>query len=203
MFRIVSIIEGHGEVQALPILIQRTLSHIDPTFEYEIIRPPLRLPRGKIDKDDEFKRMVELASRKTQGCGAVIILYDADDDCPATKGPLILEKAQQYRPDIVFKAILANKEFESWFVAAASSLAGQKGLSPDMHTPENPESIRDAKGWLRSYLPPDKAYSSTLDQPAFTALFNMAEAEQNSDSFAKFMRDMRTLINARKNDNAC
>jgi hypothetical protein len=58
--------------------------------------------------------------------------------------------------------VLANKEFEAWFLAGASSLAGHHGFPADLAPPPEPESIRGAKEWLtkqrkgkRSALQPD------------------------------------------------
>lgn len=193
MFKISCIVEGEGEVQALPVLLRRVITDIAPTFQYEICRPPIRLARNKFDRDDDFSRMVQLASNKITDQGAVIILLDADDDCPATKGPEILSRASSLRPDRVFRVIMANREFESWFLASATSLSGRKGMHADLSIPTPIEHIRDAKGWLKSNREGGR-YAPTTDQAAFASVFDYCLAERNSDSFAKFMKDVRSII---------
>lgn len=190
MFRIVSIVEGHGDVEALPVLIRRII--VDEGVRVE---KPIRLSRGLFRDGTEFSRMIDLAARKTQGNGVVLILADADDDCPAEKGPELLAIARRIHPDTIFRVVLANREFESWFLAGADSLAGRRSLPPDLGSPENIESIRDAKGWLERRMSSGK-YTETVDQPAFASLFDMAEAERRSDSFAKLMRDIRSALPA-------
>jgi hypothetical protein len=89
--------------------------------------------------------------------------------------------------------VLAKQEFEAWFLASAPSLAGTRGLPNTLTAPADPEGIGDAKGWLGRQMA-GGTYSETLDQPAFAAGFDLAIAEQNSDSFQKFMRDIRSVV---------
>jgi len=61
----------------------------------------------------ELERAVELAARQIQHGDAVIILIDADDDCPAELAPKLLSRAKETRPDRDIRVILANKEYEA------------------------------------------------------------------------------------------
>jgi len=104
-------------------------------------------------------------------------------------------RAQQARGDIPVAVVLAKKEYEAWFLAAAVSLRGERQLSLKMTPPPDPESIRDAKGWLRSQLPPNRRYREVTDQPALTALFDMQQA-RTAASFDKCYREIVRLITA-------
>ncbi|MGN9894906.1 hypothetical protein [Micromonospora sp. L31] len=73
---------------------------------------------------------------------------DADDHCPADLGPRLLHRAQAARPDVKVCVVLANREFEAWFLAAAKSLGGLRGLPDVLEPPAYPEAKRDAMGWL-------------------------------------------------------
>jgi len=108
-------------------------------------------------------------------------------------GPDLLTRATTTRPDRPIFVVLAKHEFEAWLLAAAESIRGKRGLPEDLTAPAEPESIRGAKEWLRDHMPPNRAYSSTTDQPALAALFDMQMARR-ADSFDKFYREVTTLL---------
>ncbi len=83
---IACIVEGHGEVQAVLILIRRTAAIIDPALAIDV-KPPLRISRSKLIRGQELERAVEFAARKTGNQGGILILVDSDDDCPANSAP--------------------------------------------------------------------------------------------------------------------
>lgn len=192
MSTIACIVEGHGEVEAVPLLVRRLAAELRPGC-VPTIRPVLRIPRSKLVKEGELERAVELAARKMEGPGAILVLLDAEDDCPALLGPQLLRRAATCRPDKNPAVVLAKREFESWFLAAAESLRGRRGLPQDLHAPEQPEEIRGAKEWLERHMPPHVRYSETLDQPAFAALFDLRSARR-TDSFMKCCREVARLL---------
>lgn len=182
-----AIVEGHGEVEALPCLIRRVVTEQNlPSVE---MPAPLRLPKGKMKKADELARAVELMVRKTAPDGGVLVLLDADEECPAELAPRLL--AGVSRADRRIRVVVAKPEFEAWFVAAAESLRGKRGLPDDLVGPTEPEAIRNPKAWLGDRMP--NGYSETLDQPAFASLFDLALASR-APSFAKLLRDLRVLV---------
>ena len=138
--------------------------------------------------------MVEFAARNIRGQGAIFILLDGDDDCPAQLGPELLSRALQARSDLPIAVVLAKYEFEAWFLAAAKSLRGQRGLKNNLQPPNNPEGIRGAKEWLSQRREGTGTYSPTVDQPGLTARFDLAQA-RHADSFDKCYRDIARLLN--------
>jgi hypothetical protein len=192
--RIGCIVEGHGETQAVPLLIRRIAGYIDPVLQLEVV-PPIREPKSKLLRAGELERAVELVARTTGGHGAVLVLLDSDDDCPAITGPTLLHRARQARPDLPVAVVLAKCEFESWFLAAAESLRGQRGLPADLRAPPDPESVRGAKEWLSRRMPAGQSYRETLDQPALAARFNL-DAARRADSFDKCFREIARLLAA-------
>ena len=52
----------------------------------------------------------------------ILILLDANGDCPGDLGPTVLKSAREACSDRRFEVVLAKREYESWFVAAAESL---------------------------------------------------------------------------------
>ena len=92
MPRIITIVEGHGEVQAVPILLRRLAVEIKPEI-YLDVPPPIRVKRQKILKEGELERAVELAARKSEPCDGILILLDADSDCPKELAHSLLDRA--------------------------------------------------------------------------------------------------------------
>ena len=146
--RVASVVEGHGEVEAVPLLLRRFAAQWDPSVPFEALKP-VRIARSKLLKQGELERAIELAAYKAPE-GGVLVLIDCDDDCPAQLGPTLLRRAVP----VVHNAavVIAKSEFESWFLAAAESIAGHRGLRDDLTTPQDVESIRDAKGWLKRQM---------------------------------------------------
>jgi len=194
-FSIVPIVEGSGEVYAVPILLRRMALEV-PNASGLQINPPLRVKAGSFLNDAEyFHRYIELASRKAhqhpKSC--VLMLLDCEDECPARLGPELLNRARLVRPDIHFLVILAYREYETWFLAAARSLRGVSGLPADLEPPPNPESIRDAKGWLSRKRP--AGYNEPNDQPKLTAQFSFEEGKQ-VPSFARAFNKITEFLNS-------
>ncbi|QQP89470.1 DUF4276 family protein [Skermanella rosea] len=135
MVFIAPIVEGHGEVEAVPVLLHRMAAHHMSNVPLRV-NPPIRVKCGSFLNDDVyFRKHVALAAAKAapQG-GHVLILLDCDDAkwCPATLGPHLLERARRVRRDVSHLVVLANKEFETWFIAAIASLGGQQGVARDL-----------------------------------------------------------------------
>jgi hypothetical protein len=112
---------------------------------------------------------------------------------PAEKGPEILARAVKARPDRQVRVVLAKREFEAWFLAAARSIAGERGLVADLVPPPDPEGVGDAKGWLRRHSDPGRTYRETIDQPALVELFDL-DAARAANSFDKLWRDVIGLL---------
>jgi hypothetical protein len=89
--------------------------------------------------------------------------------------------------------VVAKSEFESWFLAAASSLVGHRGLPDSLDGPPDPEAMRDAKGWLSARMR-GHPYKPTIDQAPLAARFDLGAARKTSPSFDKFWRDVALLL---------
>lgn len=190
--KIAAIVEGHGECEAVPILIRKIAQDIAPDFVPKVLSP-FRVPASRLSKEGELERTIILAANKLQGRGGIVVINDCDDGCPAEDGPALLKRAKTARNDLPISVILAKKEFEAWFLAAATSLQGERGLPNNLVPPKDPESIRGAKEWLSDRMPPSKSYTETTDQAAFTAMFDM-KAARTADSFDKCYRDIRHML---------
>ena len=194
MYRIATIAEGHGEVEAVPVLLRRIANEVAPSINLETPRP-IRVKRNQIVREHELERAVGLAASLAGADGSILVLLDADDDCPADLARALLRRAEQSRPDRSIRVVLAKAEYESWFLAAADSLAGHRGIDEGASPPPDPESIRNAKGWLRARMPRGQRYRETRHQAAFTASIDLASARR-APSFDKMWRDVSALLGA-------
>lgn len=193
--RLVSIVEGDGEVGAIPILVRRIAEVVDPTSYVDCPRP-IRVPRGKlIAKPDEMERAVRLARLEAGESGAILVVLDSDGDPPCQLGPNLHRRVKTFAGDMDTGVVVAHREFEAWFLAAAESLRGHRGLPADLVGPPYPESIADAKRWLRERMPPGRRYRETADQPALAAIFDL-QAARRAGSFDKFYREVERLVHS-------
>jgi hypothetical protein len=188
---VASIVEGDGEVIALPRLLHRIAAELGVGL---LTPTPQRVPRGKLTMTGGIERWVAAAAPRVPANGGVLVLIDADDDCPAQLGPELLSRALAARGDKRIAVVLANREFEAWFLAAAPSIAGKYGFSASLTGPEKPESPRDCKGLLTSARPKGRPYKEMVDQAPLASVFDMKMAREQSDSFAKFYRDVAWLL---------
>ena len=90
--RLGCIVEGHGEVEAVPVVVRRIAERESP-FEFIQIPRPIRISKDSFVKAGELERTVELAARLAGEAGGVLIVLDSDDDCPAEQGPALLARA--------------------------------------------------------------------------------------------------------------
>ena len=184
---IACIVEGDGEVRALPVLLQQLNAWLTPKY-WPKVAAPIRVRRDRfLARDAEFENYVRLAMAKAGPKGWVLILLDADDDCPAELAPRIVERARRMGIGSSLSVVLANREYEAWFIAAAESLDGQRGFALGEPLDIDPEVPRNAKGWISERMRGGK-YREVIDQPAFSALLDLAQARKNSASFNKLCR---------------
>ena len=196
MTAVASIVEGDGEVAALPILLRR-LSQWRGAANYVDVLTPIRVYKDRfLNRPEEFSRHLKLAAAKCGDAGWILILFDADDDCPAQKGALVLAQAKTIVPHRRVAVVLANREYEAWFIAGAKSLNGCRGFQYlEEDSLIDPDVPRNAKAWVRDRMP--SGYGETTDQPAFSARFDLELAHQRSRSFRKLCSEWdKNAVNA-------
>jgi hypothetical protein len=193
---IAPIVEGHGEDHAVRTLLQRIWTELLGGEHAEIVKP-IRSKRYAVVREKEFERAVSLACLKLSEMSEepkrlVLVLLDADADPPCILGPNLLAMAQKCRADVDAACVLANVEYETWFVAAAESLGEYLQLE-GAAIPSDPEAARAGKGWIgRHFLGP--SYSESVDQPRMTARMDLRLCRRRSKSFDKLCRELEKRI---------
>lgn len=197
MLSIYPIVEGHSEVYSVPILLRRFAHEVFEEFEFRVL-PPYRLPKGRIIPGPHLEAAVTFGRRKldlSDGRRAILVICDADDDCPGQTAPVLLQSVIPVAAHIRASVVFAKAEYESWFIAAVRSLRGHGRIANDADAPADPEAIRGAKEYLeRNCMVPGATYSPTVDQPALTQRFSLEEARQACSSFDKLWRDLEHLF---------
>ncbi len=191
---LVPVVEGHGEEKALPAILHRMAAAIGRPLGLQV-NPPIRVKAGSFLRPDHayFARYVQLAAAKSaQDAGLVLILLDCEDDCPARLGPDLLRRARAVRSDADYLVVLAYREFETWFLAAAHSLRGIDGFAADAEPPPDPEALRDAKGWLGARMAPH-GYDPVVHQLAMGRKFDLQQA-RSVPSFDRFYQRLSRFL---------
>jgi hypothetical protein len=188
MKRLVCIVEGKGEIAALPNLCARILLELE-AWNWVVDPDPIRQPRSRLVdervtsprrpiRDGTFHAALELAlhSRKPDG---LLVLCDSDDDCPVAWGTSANGCIESRCRGT---AVMIVREYETWLLHGLQQAAD---LSVAVI-----ETKRDAKGLLRRFIP---GYQPTLHQLRVTRELDIARCRARSDSFDKLVRDLAAL----------
>ena len=189
--RIQPVVEGHGEVDAVPVLLRRLLAEALTTGV--VVGKPICRTRSELATEEGLARSIEMA-RDKPNCAAILVLFDGDKDCPAHLGPAAQGWANAAARDLPCAVCIAHREYESWFLATLDSLR-HKAIKADAQAHPQPEVPRNAKGEMSRRML-GRGYKPTTHQPAFSALFCLADAYQRCRSFRKLTTSFGQLLAA-------
>jgi hypothetical protein len=202
------IVEGETEERCIKAILSgiwRDLLHATDREPLAVLEP-VPAHRSSLVKHNhpELDEMVERAFRVLRSRlrhsaadrGFVLLLIDADEDCPSTLGPQLLARARAVRTDADIACVLAKRELENWFKAAAASLADVCGLPDDLTVPKNPE---DGSGdtWLTRQMQRKdrrRKYTKPADAVEMVQRMNLQECRDNAPSFDKLCRELEARM---------
>ncbi|MFN8635074.1 MAG: DUF4276 family protein [Chloroflexota bacterium] len=210
--RIVSIVEGRGEstFNAVPILIRRIAQEIGCYVDsYRTVRTRRdTFPRSSSERE----RALRLARADADPNGAILVLLDSDGEPPCVNrahrsslcllGPELLRAVSPLASGLPIAVVMAEREFEAWFVAAAESLVFSGDLRSGTTAPVNPDVLHDPKGWLSERMRSRPQYRPAADQARLTEHFSLQMARDNSPSFDSAYQEIERLIRAAYADQA-
>ncbi|MFC5380088.1 hypothetical protein [Aquipuribacter nitratireducens] len=174
---VASIVEGFGEVQALPKLLHRLWPTLGaPGWLHTPV--PHRLPRGQIVKPERLEAAVRVQSARVQGRGGILVVVDADDDDPAELEARLA--AAEATKGVRLRVVAAVPEYEAWLLAG--------GAADDV----DPEAHRDAKSLVSSLLL-DEPYRETRHQALLSQRLDVGRALSRSPSFRRLVHGLREL----------
>jgi hypothetical protein len=202
--RVFPVVEGHGEEQAIRLLLTRIWTELLQVPYLEVLKP-MRCPRtrlvrgadGSVIDQASLQSLLDFAALKlgsgSTDPGMVLFLLDADDAPACRLGPTLLANARSLRSDLDIACVLATPEYETWFVAAAESLGRFLHLGDENAAPLDPERNRLRKGWIEQRFRGIK-YSETVDQPAMTKAMDLHLCRRRSPSFDKLCRELQKRL---------
>ena len=202
--KIVPVVEGWGEEKAVPCLIRRWLRHRRLHQFFEV--PDLAVNAkgcGNLKADYDRQRhigiehYIQAALRNRPD--AILVIVDADDECLSRDrgnglGPELLARARAVASHIPLAVVVANREYEAWFLASLTSIR-KAGLFPaGTRIPGelSPEAHSGCKSLIAHLL--SCPYEETTHQLQLTGGLSFSTGVQRrSPSYGKLMRDLDRL----------
>lgn len=189
--KIQPIVEGYGDVEALPVLLRRLIDEAQ-VWGVDIGRP-IRKRRDQLVSETEVKKAVRLALLQPD-CRAILILFDGNSDCPAKLAPTVQAWAATAAANVPCGVVIAHREYEAWFLAAIESLRGHRSVKDDAESHLDPENPRGAKEQLEARMRAGTSYLERTNQPAFSTSFSLSDAYRRSRSFRKLVSSFGLLV---------
>jgi len=211
-FYISLIVEGQTEVDCIERLLHRVWNEtLTFTFRLQVL-PASRAARASLTHVDAtaLELKVEEARLKldrylgldSTARGCIILLLDAEDECPAILGPRLTTALAGMVPAAVLTCCaLAKSMFENWIVAGAKTLGGVNGLPDVIPSRKDFENFNGAT-WLEKSLRGvnnSRKYKKTEDAKVFVNKMDLAECCCNSPSFNRLVRKLRSFIDTQLN----
>lgn len=182
---VTAIVEGHGDVAALPALLGR----IGQAIGTPVVTPnPIKAKEWPgLKSAGEFERYLELAYRR--GTGHIIVALDLDDGCAVVESNTAKERAEAWRNGrtVQVSIVFFVREYETMFIHCAADIPGGRHTVPVA----DPESIRDAKGEIKRVT--GRRYKESQEQLAYTRLINLRSLFSKSRSFKKLCKELSGL----------
>ncbi len=145
----------------------------------DVKRPKKAKDRGALVK--RLENFLVHASR-TPGCAAVLLLLDADEDCPRELGASLAQRARDAGLSIPIAVVCAKREYENWFLASDEEFTGDV------------EEFGGAKDWLSRSMQTGIIYRETRHQASLSATMNIEAAFQASRSFRRLCSAVEQLV---------
>ena len=198
MRKIVPVVEGPGELDAVPELIRKVLREYQKS-DVAVAHPKNAHGVGGLTVAGGLERFLRYALNEP-GVSGVLILRDADNECPYDLAQDLATRARALNAPVPVAVVVAKCEYEAWFLASIETIAGldldgRPGISGGT-TCQDPEAQGDAKGWITRAMPGSRAYKETFDQLAMTRLLDIGVAHRNSRSFRRFCKAVVELCSA-------
>lgn len=193
------VVEGHGETAAALNLVTRLWADLAlPPLHWE--DPPIR---GRALHTEAGINQAAGLVRAKRGARALLVLRDADDDCPKVTGPQAARWLANAKLPFPAAAVLLRREFETLFLPSLWRMAGRPlvdvrgvsrpGLRLNAKFTGDPEGPRDAKGAVSDQFTSGR-YKPTLDQLALTRLVDFGDLRAASvPAFGTLERALRFL----------
>ena len=194
---IIPVVEGPGDVDALPGLLYRILSEKLGHYDVMVAHGKANVvnAHNRSNLENKLEKYLRYALNQPD-CAAILVLVDADDDCPVVEFQRLSQRCEQSGVGVPVQIVYAHREFESWFLASWETVKDQAGL-PNTESPVGPiENVANPKQWIIDRKPKGEGYKPTSHQVSYTTAINLDLAHQNSRSFRRLCHALELLVGA-------
>lgn len=192
---IIPLVEGPGDEGAVPVLLRRIIQAHYPDSMGVAIGHPM-VAGGNTGLITHYERFLEYKRAGTSGCGGVLVLLDADEDCPKDLACELAGRALACNLPYPLAVVVARCEYEAWLLASASEMEDRLPRADRVKVPADLEGVRNPKSLLTEMMGPGRAYKETIDQARLSAKLNLSLAEENCRSFRRLLSAMGFLLQA-------
>ena len=195
MLTIVPVVEGDGDVAALPELLVRILQEKYNRYDVFVLQGKTAVVKtnGRQNLEKKLDKFLRHAQNKPN-CGAILILVDADIDCPVTLAQQLSQRCDQIGTKCPVQIVCAYRSYESWFLASLNTIKGQHGIPNTASLVNDPESVLNPKQWLGDQMPSGQAYKETTHQVPLSRAIDLDLAHRNSRSFRRLCHALEQLL---------
>lgn len=184
--RLLPIVEGPGDIEAVPILI-RSVLHFHGLYDVDVLRPYRFGDVHKVARN--YERYVRTAEKEK---AAILWAIDCDDGCPVQW----VKHFEQELPGgitVPVRFAFFCREYECIFLAERECLR-HLAIPEKAELPTDPESVRGAKEFISSLMPRGSAYKETVHQARLTARLDLGVARKNSRTFRHLEKTLLDLV---------
>ena len=192
---IVPVVEGAGDVAALPELLGRILWEMYDRTDIIVAQGKSGVvnANGRQKLERKLENFLQHAQNKPE-CDAILVLLDADDDCPVELAQGLLERCERMGLNRPVQIVCAHRSYESWFLASLDTIKGQRGISDTAVLSQAAEDVSNPKQWLTDQMPRGQAYKETIHQASLSQSIDIGMAHRNSRSFRRLCHALEQLL---------
>ena len=143
--------------------------------------------RGNLTRDGGIERFFGYVRDQD----AVLIVLDADEDCPVDLALGLAQRIRALRPSVPAAIVAANAAFEAWFLADLESIAGKRVKSrvliPEAERSSESRTASATQGELERADRKGTTYKETTDQPALASMIDLDVVSRRSRSFRRLV----------------
>lgn len=186
------VVEGHGEVEATPILVRRVLHERYGIYNWdcEVHR---RGGIGHLSGNGwaNFDRYLLAAYKERL---PILWLTDNDDgECASKLVHAFYERARIVGIQQPMGFCFWRREYESMFLYDPPAVARRFGLQ-SFAPRKNPDDLRGVKEYVTKHLSRGQCYKETLDQSAITAVMDLQKVLDGYKCFQHFEKVLLWLV---------
>lgn len=193
MASIVPVVEGPGDLAALPPLLRRILGERLGRYDIGVVKPKSAKGRSTLLK--RFEDFLSYAAFESD-CVAILVLLDSDENCPITLTNDLTPRCNQGGLTQPVAIVCARREYEAWFLASLDTIKGHAEIPETASIAGNVEDVRNPKQWLTDQMPAGRKYKETSHQASLTPLIDLNLAHANSRSFRRLCHAVEELVGA-------